>query len=262
VSGAGDVYAGAYTQNGQSFAQVADANLETIGSVTALPQAIGGARAVAATGSTTGPIAAVTTIKMSTDQTLIYGIAADGSLSPPLALASANPIAESSLTNVGDRIAIVNASSVNNCFVRTIDLGIQSASATTGWGTANECTQPQLGYAPGRSDALLIRHDLTDGDLNHVVGTRNGVTYTIPGESRLRNPGNEPRPVGVADGYWVSYETGGTLEAAHVDFAGVVGTVAMLGPLADPTAHGTVVVAGEAYALWVQDGFELARLCQ
>jgi hypothetical protein len=118
-----------------------------------------------------------------------------------------------------------------------------------------------LGYSPGRSDALLVRHDLVDGDINHVIATRSGMNYTIPGESRLRNPANEGRPVGVADGYWVSYETSGTLEAVHLDLAATKGTPVALGPLGEPTAQGTVVKDGEAYAIWLQDGLELAHLC-
>jgi hypothetical protein len=94
-----------------------------------------------------------------------------------------------------------------------------------------------------------------------VIATRSGTTYTIPGESRLQSPANEPRIVGVADGYWVTYETGGQLEAVHVDITGAKGTLVPLGPLATATAHDVVVKDGEAYAIWLQDGLELAHLC-
>jgi hypothetical protein len=118
-----------------------------------------------------------------------------------------------------------------------------------------------LGYSPGRTDALLVRHDVTDNDLNHVIATRSGATYTIPGEGRLQSPANEPRIAGVAAGYWVTYETNGQLEAVHVDTTGAKGTLVALGPLAAATAQDVVLKDGEAYAIWVQDGLELAHLC-
>jgi hypothetical protein len=65
----------------------------------------------------------------------------------------------------------------------------------------------------------------------------------------------------VADGYWVTYETGGQLEAVHIDITGAKGTLVPLGPLATATAHDVVVKDGEAYAIWLQDGLELAHLC-
>jgi hypothetical protein len=207
----------------------------------------------------TDPIAAVTGNDTVTNRAEILPVNADGTLGTPID--SGNTNVESSIVNVGNRLAVIDIPPANNCEIKTVDLAVTSRTTTVGWGTAGQCTQGLLGYSPGRSDALLVRHDLTDGDVNHVIATRSGMNYTIPGESRLRNPANEPRPVGVADGYWVSYETGGTLEAVHVDFAGMTGTPVVLGPLASPFAHATVVHENEPYAVWVQDGLELAHLC-
>jgi hypothetical protein len=185
-------------------------------------------------------------------------------LSPTLStnVDSGNVNSFSSIRLVGDRLAIVDVPPVDDCELKSADLAVTSRTATVGWGTNGQCTQGALAYAPGRSDALVVRHDSVDGDLNHAIATRSGLTYTMSVEHRLRNPGNGPRPVGVADGYWISYETDGTLEAAHVDFAAVVGTVVPLGPLGALTAHDTVVKDGQAYTLWLADGLEIARLCE
>jgi hypothetical protein len=248
----------AFTENGTSHVEVLDTTLHEIGSsVTSV--GVLGPHAVAMTGASTGVVAAVAGNDANTNRAVIVPVNADGTLGTPVDDGAVH--ARSSLVNVGDALAIVNEATSTNCSVQTIDLGITAPGAATLWGAAGDCSQPLLGYSPGRSDALLVRHDVTDGDLNHVIATRAGATYTIPGESRLKNPANEPRITGVADGYWVTYETGGQLEAVHVDVGGVKGTVVPLGPLAVTTSHDVVTLNGEAYAIWVQDGLELAHLC-
>jgi hypothetical protein len=163
--------------------------------------------------------------------------------------------------NVGDALAIVNDAPAAKCTIETVDLAVTGHGSELGWGTAGDCSQPMLGYSPGRTDALLVRHDVSDNDLNHVIAARSGASYTVPGESRLQSPAYEPRIAGVAAGYWVTYETNGQLEAVHVDVTGAKGTRVALGPLTSATAQDVVVEDGEAYAIWVQDGLELAHLC-
>lgn len=249
----------AFTRGGSSYIDLLDRDFMAVAPETTTSVTVLGPAAAAVTGTASGPIGAVAGNSMLTGQGAIVPVLGDGTLGTPIAIAATYGAA--SLVNVGDRIAFVGATTANNCAVSTVDLAVTARATATGWGTAAQCSQAILAYSPGRSDALLVRHDAVDGDLNHVIATRNGTGYTIPGEKRLRNPGNEARPIGVADGYWVSYETGGTLEAAHVDFTGVVGTVVPLGPLGATTAHGTLVEGGEPYVVWLQDGLELAHLC-
>ena len=259
ATASGDTIISAYTHDGASYVELLDPQLRTLAGPTASPVGVLGARGIAATLQAAGPIAAVAGNDATTNRAEILPVNRDGTIGTPVDSGNVNTL--STITNVGTRLAIVDIPPTNTCEIKTADLAVASRTTTVSWGTAGQCTEGTVAYSPGRSDALLVRHDLTDADLNHVIATASGQNYTIPGEMRLRNPGNEPRPVGVADGYWVSYETGGTLEAAHVDFAGVVATPVVLGPLADATAHGTVVFGGEAYAIWVQDGLELAHLC-
>jgi hypothetical protein len=47
----------------------------------------------------------------------------------------------------------------------------------------------------------------------------------------------------------------------HVDVTGAKGTLAALGPLSAAAADDVVVKDGAAYAIWVQDGLELAHRC-
>jgi hypothetical protein len=189
----------------------------------------------------------------------IVPVNANGTLGTPVDDGAGHT--RSSLVNVGNALALVNWATANNCSVDIVDLAVTAHAGATGWGTNGLCMQPTLGYSPGRSDALLVRHDMTDNDLNHVIATRAGSAYTVPGESRLQSPANEARIAGVSDGYWAAYETAGQLEAVHVDFAGAKGTLVPLGPLTMAAAHDVFVKGGEAYAIWVQDGLELAHLC-
>jgi hypothetical protein len=254
----GDLVVAAYTQNGTSHIEVLDSSLHEIGASTTTLGVLG-PHAVAMTGATTGVIAAVAGNDAMTNRAQIVPVHADGTLGTPVDDGALRT--RSSLVHVGSVLAIVNEIPTSRCAVQTIDLAVTAHGMQTGWGTDGDCSQPILGYSPGRSDALLVRHDVSDGDLNHVIATRAGATYTVPGESRLRNPANEPRIAGVADGYWVTYETGGALEAVFVDVTGAKGTLVPLGPLAVATSHDVVVKDGEAYALWLQDGLELAHLC-
>jgi hypothetical protein len=259
TAASGDRVVAAYTQNGTNHIEVLDASLHEIGSSTTT-LAVLGSHAVAMTGATTGVIAAVTGNDTMTNRAAIVPVNADGMLGTPVDDGAIHT--RSSLVNIGDALAIVNAGAATKCGVETIGFAITAHGAQTGWGTAGDCSQPLLGYSPGRLDALLVRHDVSDNDLNHVIATRAGATYTIPGESRLQSPANEPRIAGVADGYWVTYETNGQLAAVHVDVTGAKGTLVPLGPLSAATAQDVVVTNGEAYAIWVQDGLELAHLCE
>ena len=256
---ANDVIVGAYTENGTSYVEVLDANLVTIGTRQSTSVAVTSPLAVAMTGSTTGVIAAVTGNDLITNRAAILPVNADGTLGTEVDSGNVNN--RSMIVNAGTRFTIVDNPPVNTCEIKTADLAVTSRTTTVAWGTTGQCTQPVIAYSPGRADALLVRHDLTDNDLNHTIATRSGQNYATAPENRLRNPGSEARPVGVADGYISSYETGGTLEAAHVDFAAVVGTPIPLGPLSEPTAHATVIHGTDVYVIWLQDGLELARLC-
>lgn len=254
-----DVVVSAYTQGGTSYVEVLDGALHTLAGPTATPIGVLGAHAVAMTGAATGPVAAVAGNDAMTSRAEVVPVNADGTLGTPV---DAGPVRTAmSLVPIGDVLAIVNQATANNCNIQTLDLAVTAHGAASGWGTNGQCQQPMLGYSPGRADALLVRHDMTDGDLNHVIATRAGATFSTPVESRLRNPANEPRIAGVADGYWVTYETAGQLEAVHVDVTGTTGTPVALGPLSEITAHDVVVAGGEAYAIWLQDGLELAHLC-
>jgi len=259
ATAAGDTIVSASTHGGTSYIELFDAHLTRIAGPAASAVGVLGPRGIVATNQPTGPIAAVTGNDAITVRAEILPVNRDGTLGTPVDSGNVNTL--STIANAGDRLDIVDIPPTNACEIKTADLAVTSRTSTVGWGTVGQCTEGTVAVSPGRSDALLVRHDLTDADLNHVIATRAGLSYTIPGEMRLRNPGDEPRPAGVADGYWVSYETGGMLEAAHVDFAGAVGTPVVLGPLVDATAHDTVVLAGEPYVIWVQDGLELAHLC-
>lgn len=195
-----------------------------------------------------------------TSREMAAGIDATGALGPMLDIG--NFSVRTTLVPFGARIAVVDGAVGNTCDIKTVTPALGSKSTTASWGTAGQCSEPTAVFSPGRTDALLVRHDETDHDLNHVIAT---LTMTgalaIPGESRLRSPADEPRGVGVSDGYWVAYETAGTLEVVHVDFAGTVGTPLVLGPIPSATGHDLVLFGGEPYAIWLGDGLELARLC-
>jgi hypothetical protein len=258
TAASGDRVVSAYTQNGTSHIEVLDGGLHELGS-SPTSLTVLGPHAVAMTGAATGVIAAVAGNDAMTNRAAIIPVNADGTLGTPIDDGVVHT--HSSLVNIGDALAVVNDAPATKCTVQTIDLAVTAHGAQTGWGTSGDCSQPMLGLSPGRTDALLVRHDISDNDLNHVIATRSGATYTIPGESRLQSPANEPRIAGVAAGYWVTYETSGQLEAVLVDFTGVKGTPVALGPLSAATAQDVVVEDGEAYAIWVQDGLELAHLC-
>ena len=259
TTAAGDTIISAYTHDAMNYVELLDPQLVTLAGPTPVPVGVLGPRGIVVTGLTGGPIAAVSGNDMGTNRAELLAVHNDGTVSPPFDNGNVNTL--TTIANVGDRLAIVDIPPTNTCEVKTADLAVTSRTLAVNWGTAGQCTEGTLAYSPGRSDALLVRHDLTDGDLNHVIATRSGLNYTIPGENLIKKPSDQPRPVGVADGYWVSYETAGTLEAVHVSFAGIIGTPVALGALADPTAHETVIHGTDAYAIWVQDGLELARLC-
>ncbi len=61
--------------------------------------------------------------------------------------------------------------------------------------------------------------------------------------------------------YWVTYETAGMLGAVKVNTDTTLGTPFVLGPLSDKTAHGVVVKGDLAYAIWLDESVETARLC-
>src|SRR6185312_10335356 len=106
IAAVGDVVVGAATQNGGSFVRVTDTTLSPLNADAPIAQPPGGPRAVAPTGLATDPIAAVTTIPAAGNQTVLYGINTDGSLTAPLALGAGATLATSSLANIGDRLAL------------------------------------------------------------------------------------------------------------------------------------------------------------
>jgi hypothetical protein len=236
-----------------------DATGATIGGPTVTPIEILGPRGAAPTGNAGDPLFAIVGNSTATTRSEIAGVNGDGSVAT--SVDSGNINALSTIVNVGNRLAVVDIPPASNCEAKTADLAVTSRTTTVGWGTNGQCSQGTLVYSPGRADALLVRHDAVDNDLNHAIATRSGMNYAIGPEMRLRTPASEPRGVGVADGYWVAYETAGTLEAAHVDFAGTVGTVVPLGPVATATGHDVVIENGEPYAVWLANGLELAHLC-
>jgi hypothetical protein len=244
---------------GASFLSLTDDATLTLGAVFPSTIALTGAHGIAATGVDT-PAWVIAGNDSVTARELAAGVTRAGTIGPTLD--SGMFSARTTLVPVGTRIALIDDVVGNNCGVKTMTPALTSNTASVGWGTNGQCTQATAAFSPGRTDALLVRHDLTDIDLNHVVATINANgTLTVPGESKLGSTANEARGVGVSDGYWVLFETTGMLDAIHVDFAGAKGPPILLGPVPSATGHDLVLFGGEPYAIWLGDGLELARIC-
>jgi len=245
--------------SGVSFLRTTDDATLTFGELFQSTIALTGSHGVAATGIDV-PAWVIGGNDSATVREMVAGVTAAGAIGPTLD--AGNFSARTTLVPFGGRIAVVDNVVGNTCDIKTVTPAISAKSTTASWGTAGQCSEPTAVFSPGHTDALLVRHDETDNDLNHVIATLTMAgALTIPGESRLRSPANEPRGVGVGDGYWVAYETSGTLEVVHVDFAGTVGTPIVLGPIPSATGHALVLFGGEPYVIWLGDGLELARIC-
>ncbi|HEY6036062.1 MAG TPA: hypothetical protein VIV58_17420 [Kofleriaceae bacterium] len=245
--------------SGASYLRSTDDATLTFGAAFQSTIALTGSHGVAPTG-VDAPAWAIGGNDSATAREMVAGVNATGELGPMLD--SGNFSARTTLVPFGARIAVIDNVVGNTCDIKTVTPAISAKSTTASWGTAGQCSEPTAVFSPGRADALLVRHDETDNDLNHVIATITMAgALAIPGESRLRSPADEARGVGVGDGYWVAYETAGTLEVVHVDFAGTVGTPIVLGMIPSPTGHDLVLFGGEPYAIWLGDGLELARIC-
>ena len=245
---------------GTSYLRIADDATLTYGDIVSSTIALTGAHGVVASGVDT-PAWIFAGNDSATSRELAAGVSLAPDIAPTLDCGQFS--ARSTLVPFGARIAIIDDVVGNACDIKTMNPAVTTKTTSVTWGTAGQCTQATAMYSPGHTDVLLVRHDLTDNDLNHVIATlTNGGTLTIPGESKLGSPANEPRGVGVTDGFWVLYETAGSLDAVHVDFAGAKGKPLVLGPVPSPTGHDLVLFGGEPYAIWLGDGLELARLCE
>jgi hypothetical protein len=192
-------------------------------------------------------------------RTVVVGVDATGASSAAVDL---GPIdAAVGVIDLGSELATLHVTQGNSCEIKSIDATVMNHTSSVAWGTSGKCAQPAGAHSPGRTDLLLVHRDLATTAVTYAIAQLAGTTFTIPGELSLRMPASEPRAIGVADGYWVSYETAGALEAAHLDLTGAPGRVVPLGPIASPNAHGVTLVSGEPYAAWVGDGLELVHLC-
>jgi hypothetical protein len=166
------------------------------------------------------------------------------------------------LVPFGSRIAVIDSTTDTSCDVKTMNAALTSITASVPWGTAGQCTEANGAFIAGRKDALLVRHDTVDADLNHVIGAINANgTLMVPGEKKLSGVADEPRAIGLSDGYLVLYASDGMLDVVTVDVAANVGIPIALGPVPSASAHALVVHAGEPYAIWLGEGLELARIC-
>ena len=246
--------------SGASFLSITDDATLTFGDVFPSTIALTGARGVVPTGVDT-PAWAIGGNDSVAARELAAGVTHAGTLGPGLDCGQFS--ARTTLVPFGGRIAVIDDVVGNNCDIKTMNPAITTHTTSVTWGTNGQCAQAIAAFSPGRTDALLVRHDLTDLDLNHVIATINANgTLTVPGESKLGSTADEPRGVGVSDGYWVLFATAGMLEAIHVDFAGAKAAPIVLGSVPSTTGHDLVLFGGEPYAIWLGDGLELARICQ
>ena len=244
---------------GASVLSIGDDATLTYGAAFSSTIALTGAHGVAATGVDT-PAWVIGGNDSATSRELAAGVSHAGMIGPTLDSGSFS--ARTTFVPFGARIAMIDNVVGNSCDIKTVNPAITANTNSTTWGTAGQCTQPIAAFSPGRTDALLVRHDTLDNDLNHVIGTINpNGTLTVPGEGKIGSLANEARGVGVSDGYWVLFETSGMLDAVHVDFAATKGTPVVLGPVPSATGHDLVLFDGEPYAIWLGDGLELARIC-
>ena len=166
------------------------------------------------------------------------------------------------LVALGSPVAVLSSSTTAACAIQLINVGTGTLGSGASWGTAGQCTEPFAAHLPTRMDALLLRHDTIDNDINHTIAGLGGGGIQITGENRLGTPAEEGRAVAVSDGYWTTYYAAGMLIAEKVDPAGVIGTAHLLAPLATPQGHDLVVRGDDAYAVWsTGGGLWLARLC-
>jgi len=245
---------------GTSFIGIADDATLTYGDLVQSTIALTGPHGVAATGLD-DPAWVIAGNDSATMREQAAGIAYTQAVGPTLDCG--NQSNRTTLVPLDGRVAVVDHVTGDDCDIKTMTSAVTSIALSTGWGTTGQCTAPTAVFSPGHTDLLLIRHDTTDNDLNHVIATLGSTgTVTIPGEMRLASPANEARGVGVTDGFWALYETAGALAAVHVDFAGAKGTPITLGMVPSAHRHDLVLFGGEPYAIWLGDGLELARLCQ
>ncbi|MEP6860597.1 MAG: hypothetical protein ABJE66_08260 [Deltaproteobacteria bacterium] len=245
---------------GGSFLSITDDATLTIGAVFPSTIALTGAHGVAATGVDT-PAWVIAGNDIATAREQAAGVSPAGTIGPPLD--SGQFSARTTLVPFDSRIALIDVAVGNNCDVKTMNAAITTNVNSVGWGTNGQCTQATAAFSPGRTEALLVRHDLTDIDLNHVIATINANgTLTVPGESKLGSLASEARGVGVTDGYSVLFEDSGMLDVIHVGFAGAKEPPIVLGPVPSATGHDLVLFGGEPYAIWLGDGLQLARICQ
>lgn len=190
--------------------------------------------------------------------TTVFGLRPDGTAG----LQTAGTYERQAVVALDDQVLVVGSSSTQNCRAEIVDLDTATVGAAVPFGTGGQCTEAIAAHGVGRGDLLAIRHDTIDVDANHQIGTFVGTTLSLPGESRLATPANEPRAVAVTDGYWTTVEATGMLIVVRVDLAGVIGTPFALGPVAAIDAHDVVVRGDVAYAMWLTtDGAQVARLC-
>ena len=233
-----------------------DGSLDALTSTTILPaMAIRGPHGAAATGNTTGAI--FTLIGQTPDPDTIATAGLDMNnvaIHPPWAHGGESVTG----THVPfeDQIAVLLAT-VPQCRLSSFSADLSSLGTAFLFGMGT-CTQLFGAHIPGRLDLLLVNHDVPTGSVVHRIAT----LADVPAATTLRTPAREPRATAVADGYWVTYRTGARLEAVWIDITGTAETPKLLGPVATDTGHDVVTRAGEAYAIWLDSGLQIARLCR
>jgi len=162
-------------------------------------------------------------------------------------------------TRIKDGLAIVEVLSSNTCALIPIDLALTRAGTPIPFGAKKSaCTQAAAAYNDATGETLLLRRD---GDTGAIKTTLVHADRTLTPETTTAPAGSEPRAIATTTGTWVSYANAGMLEIALVDATGAPMKTVELGAVSDATGHALVSTGSTAYALWMADDLEIARLC-
>lgn len=161
-------------------------------------------------------------------------------------------------TRIKDGLAIVEVLSANTCELVPIDSAITRAGSPIQWGAKQKCTQAAAAYDDSTGQTLLLRRDTDSGA---IKSTLVHADRTLAAETTTAAAGSEPRAIATTGGTWVSYANNGMLEAVLLDGNGAVTKTVPLGAVGDATGHALVSTGATAYALWIKDDLQIARLC-
>jgi hypothetical protein len=209
--------------------------------------------AAVATGGT--PAFALAGEDSATGKASVLGVGDDGGLTGPVALGVVT--ARVITVRIAGGLAAALVLPSNTCELVPIDAAITRAGAATMFGVKQRCTQAAATYVDDATGSMLHYHD----DGGAVMTVVLAPDLTLHGGGAIEMPGGEPRGAATSAGTWVTLATAGMLEAVLIDGTGKPGTRVKLGAIGDATSQTVVTAADTAYALWLDDDLEIARLC-